>query len=118
MVQIYLFWLHAFVMGGLTYGSIEMLWRKRTHISMIITGGLCFCMLILIQALPIPFLIKCLLGGTGIMASEFVAGCIVNLYLGLNVWDYSGEKVHLMGQICPKYFVLWCALSMFVLLLI
>lgn len=42
---------------------------------------------------------------------EFFTGCIVNLWLGLGVWDYSGLPFNLYGQICLYFFVLWIPLS-------
>ena len=31
-----------FLIGGLGYGLLEILWRGRTHWSMLLTGGVCF----------------------------------------------------------------------------
>ena len=38
---------------------------------------------------------------------EFVSGCIINLWLGLGVWDYSGMAGNLLGQVCPAFGLLW-----------
>jgi len=35
----------------------------------------------------------------------------VNLRLGWNVWDYSAERLNLLGQICPRFALLWLLLS-------
>ena len=42
---------------------------------------------------------------------EFVAGCIVNLRLHWQVWDYSSLPFNLLGQICPRFILMWFALS-------
>ena len=31
-----------FLFGGVGYGLVELIWRGRTHPSMVITGGICF----------------------------------------------------------------------------
>ncbi len=47
-----------------------------------------------------------------ITAAEFAAGCILNLGLGLAVWDYSDMPFQLLGQICLPYSILWAVLAM------
>ena len=39
------------------------------------------------------------------------AGLILNVWLGLGIWDYSGMWGNLWGQICPLYTLLWCLLA-------
>lgn len=38
---------------------------------------------------------------------EFVSGCVLNLWLGLGVWDYSNQPGNVLGQICPAFGLLW-----------
>ena len=45
-------------------------------------------------------------------AVEFVAGLVLNLWLGLDIWDYSHLPFNLMGQICPQFAALWWGLCM------
>ena len=52
------------------------------------------------------------IGAMGITALEFVTGCVVNLWLGWGVWDYSGLPGNIMGQICLQYTVLWVLVSL------
>ena len=47
----------------------------------------------------------------GITLLEFVAGCIINLWCGLNVWDYSELPLNICGQICILFTGYWCLLS-------
>ena len=66
-------------------------------------------------ALPLP--VKCIAGALVITAIEFIAGYIVNLRMGLNVWDYSGRPYNLYRQICPGFALLWALLSLPIALL-
>jgi uncharacterized membrane protein len=99
------------MLGGMGYALIEVLYRGYTHVSMFIAGGICFCILIFISQSQLPFLLKCLAGGLAISAVEFAVGCIVNLWMGLNVWDYTHYGYHILGQVCLRYLVIWTALS-------
>lgn len=98
-----------FFSGGISYGIIELLWRRRTHISMILTGGVCFLALYRLYSRLKHFtmLEKCIVGSTLITIAEFICGCIVNIKLRLSVWDYSHIPLNLIGQICVLYSTLW-----------
>ena len=77
---------------------------------MFILGGICFIYLGLInEVLPwsMPLWQQILIGAVGITILEFLTGCIVNLWLGWDVWDYSGMPSNILGQICPQYMLLW-----------
>ena len=100
-----------FCAGGAGYGLLEILYRGVTHISMLFLGGACFCMLCKLAQAPLHLLQKSLMGGGIITALEYLTGCVVNLWLGLDVWDYSEEIFQLQGQICIRFFALWCGLS-------
>lgn len=39
-----------------------------------------------------------------------MSGCVINLWLGFNVWDYSDMPFNLYGQICPLFAVAWIIL--------
>ncbi|MCQ2436475.1 MAG: putative ABC transporter permease [Clostridia bacterium] len=103
-----------FLFGGFGYGLIEVIWRGRTHISMVITGGVCYLLLRLIgmKMADRGILLRCAAGAVGITATEFAVGCVVNLGLGLGVWDYSSMSFNLLGQVCLLYSVLWFLLCL------
>lgn len=98
-----------FTIGGVVYGLIEILWRKYTHWSMIITGGVCFIVLYRMfkKLTECSMAIKCVIGSTIITTIEFIAGYIFNICLKLRVWDYSKMPMNFCGQICLLYSVLW-----------
>ena len=50
---------------------------------------------------------RALAGTLIICAVEFTVGFIVNILLDWKVWDYSGRKYNIYGQICPIYAFLW-----------
>ena len=43
---------------------------------------------------------------------ELVAGLVLNVWMGLNIWDYSHLPLNLWGQICPQFAVVWWALCL------
>ena len=106
---IFLFW-----WGGLLYCGIEMLWRKRTNRSMFFAGGLSLAGINLIADLfwERSWLLTLVFCGLMITLIEFAIGYVVNLKLGLNVWNYSDRKFNIMGQVCPLYTFFWMALSL------
>ena len=42
---------------------------------------------------------------------EFIFGVVLNIWLGLQIWDYSGMPLNIMGQICLPFTVAWYFLS-------
>ena len=107
-------WSVIFLIGGAAYSMIEILWRGYTHWSMTLTGGICFLILYALHIYGgrMPLLLRCALGALAITAAEFAAGCVVNLWLGWDVWDYSDVPMNILGQICPVYSLLWFALCL------
>lgn len=98
-----------FTFGGIVYGLIEILWRGRTHWSMLLTGGAGFLSLYKIfgRMKDASLFKKCAIGSSVITACEFVSGCIFNLWLKMKVWDYSKLPFNFKGQICALYSFLW-----------
>ncbi len=103
-----------FFTGGFIYCGIEILYRGFSHISMLITGGICFLLIGVVEnmlgesASVIAQMVVC---GLMITVIEFLVGMIVNKQMHLNVWDYSGEQYNLKGQICLLNTNLWFLLS-------
>lgn len=101
--------LKLFAFGGVAYGLIEILWRRKTHWSMVLTGGVCFLSLFKLfsKCDRLSLTKKCCLGSCVITCMEFLCGWVVNIKMKLNVWDYSKLKLNIKGQICPLYSMLW-----------
>ena len=90
------------IIGGAIYVSLEYFWRGYSHWTMFILGGICFICLGLINEIltwDTPLWKQMFIGGAIITTLEFVTGCIVNLWLGWSVWDYSNLPLNLLGQI-------------------
>lgn len=103
-----------FLTGGFAYGGIEIIFRGYSHISMFVAGGFCFVLIGLINKVypwDIAFVSQMVISALIITAVEFVCGLIVNVWLGLDVWDYSNLPYNLLGQICMLYSVIWFFLS-------
>lgn len=101
--------------GGLLYILLELVWRGWSHWTMFALGGLCFIGLGLInEVLPwdMPLWQQAVIGTGIITALEFLTGCVVNLWLGWGVWDYSNMQCNVLGQICPQYCLLWIPVSL------
>ena len=104
-----------FLVGGTLYYFIEILFRGFSHPSMFICGGICFLFVGLLnefKAFKIPLVWQMLIASIIITSIEFITGLIVNVWLGLNVWDYSSRPFNVLGQICLLYTVLWFFLSL------
>lgn len=104
-----------FEIGGLIYNLVEILYRGNTHWTMFIVGGLCFLLVGWINKFfswDLALWKQMLIGGAIITAVEFVSGCIINLWLDWNVWDYSHVPLNILGQICLPFYFAWVGLSL------
>lgn len=101
--------------GALCYGSMEVVARGFTHISMGLLGGMCFVFIGLTGFLRRSGRLTLFQQQTVvtmfITVSELLCGMITNLWLGLNVWDYSELPFNFKGQICLPFCMLWFVLS-------
>lgn len=91
--------------------GIEILWRGHTDISMMVVGGLCGFLVGRLNEHPKFYERKmweqCLTGALITLCIEFISGMILNVWLKLNIWDYSGEFGNVYGQICLPYAGWW-----------
>ena len=107
--------------GGVIYVALELAWRGRSHWTMFILGGVCFAALGLINEVfpwDMPLWWQIVIGACLITALEFMTGCVVNLWLGWTVWDYSSLPGNILGQICPQYCLLWLPVSLAAVLVV
>ena len=103
-----------FTVGGIGYGIIELLWRRRTHWTMLIAGGICFTVFSFAaeKFKNRTTLFKCSFCAAAITIVELVFGVVFNILLNMKIWDYSRQPFNFLGQICPLYTVLWGFLSL------
>ena len=97
---------------GVLYTLIEIFYRGYSHWTMFLLGGICFILLGLINEVlswGTPIWKQALIGGAIITTLEFIVGCIINLWLGWDIWHY--DKLDILGQICIPFFFVWCVLS-------
>lgn len=107
-------YLFLFLFGGLVYYGIEMLYRGHSHYTMIVLGGMCFILIGLINEIfpwSMPIEYQILFGDLIILLLEFTFGCILNLWLKLNIWDYSRLPFNVLGQVCLGFALLWIPLT-------
>lgn len=108
-----------FAVGGSIYILVEIIWRSLrgstpTHWTMFILGGLCFVLIGAINeylSWDTPFWLQAIIGACFVLVLEFIFGCILNLWLGLGVWDYSDTPLNIMGQVCLPFAIAWVFLS-------
>lgn len=105
-------YLCLFLVGGLAYVAMEILYRGRSHYSMFLAGGLCVVLIRLFCGRMRGFLLRCLVGGIIITSVELVFGIFFNLWLGMGVWDYSHLPYNILGQVCPYFTFVWAFLTL------
>lgn len=113
-------YLFLFHFGGGTYTTIELLFRNRTYIQMYILGGILFliCGLLNEKFTWKMGLVKQVVIGTSITTVlEFITGMIFNVWLGINMWDYSELPFNLFGQVSLLFVLLWIPLVLIAILL-
>lgn len=109
-----------FLIGAAAYAAIEMLFRGHTHWTMAVLGGALFLMLGGINEWlrwDMPLALQCCIGTGIVTAAEFCAGLILNVWLGLGIWDYSDMPGNILGQICPQFLAAWFGLSLVAIIL-
>lgn len=108
-------WLVLFCIGGILYLLIETAARGHSHWTMGIVGGICFLLIGAINE-KIPrktgLVYQMILGSLLVTGVEFCAGVLLNLVLGLGIWDYSHLPLNLLGQVCLIYSVFWMFLAL------
>lgn len=103
---------------GMVYFVIEGIWRipkgGDANVVMLPIGGLCGLLIGSINQIPKFYnmsVFKQSLIGTGIvLVIEYTAGYILNIKMGLDIWDYSDMFFNINGQICLEFGLLWLLL--------
>ena len=103
------------IVGGISYIIIELLYRGYSHWTMFAVSSIAFILIGAINEI-IPWEVKLwkqmLLGSIIVTIVEFFTGCIVNLWLKWNVWDYSNLPFNIFGQVCLPFCIAWFFISL------
>lgn len=110
-----------FLVGGSIYITIEYVYRlitskQPTHWTMFVLGGLVFLIVGEINERidwDVPFFIQILIGTLYTVELEFIFGYVLNIHMGLNIWDYSDIPFNILGQVCLPFAFLWAILVSF-----
>lgn len=108
------------VWTGTLYFFIEVVWKTSHGRPETISWTM--LLLAIILAVPLerfgaelpwdmPLMVQSAVCGVAITVVEFVAGLIINVWLGMGVWDYSAMPGNIMGQVCPQFLVMWVFLA-------
>ena len=106
--------LMLFCYGGCLYTIVELLFRGNSHWTMFILGGLCFLLVGGIDEVfgNMPLIAQMGISAVIITVLEFICGCIVNLWLDMDVWNYTRLPFNILGQVCLIFTVAWFFLAL------
>ncbi len=106
--------LMLFCYGGCLYTIVALLFRGNSHWTMFILGGLCFLLVGGIDEVfgNMPLIAQMGISAVIITVLEFICGCIVNLWLDMDVWNYTRLPFNILGQVCLIFTVAWFFLSL------
>lgn len=104
---------------GMCYCTLELLWRGYTYVEMLPVGGLCGLMVGLLNqhCKDMRMWNQAAVGTIWTLCIEYSSGLILNVRLGLGIWDYSKVPFNLNGQICLPMAVIWFFLMPFAIYL-
>lgn len=107
--------------GGTEYFLLEVFWKTWHNEPEQISWTMLVLAVILTipvercgEQMPweIPLWIQALACATLVTITELFAGVILNLWLKLEVWDYSNLPGNFLGQICPQFATVWWVLCL------
>lgn len=108
---------YSFLMlvGGAIYYALEIINRGYSHWTMAVVGGMCFVLMGLLSEYNkwnMPLIGLMGISSLIVTTIELGAGVILNLWLNLNIWDYSDLPFNFLGQICLPFTIIWFFLSL------
>lgn len=100
------------IVTGIIYYLIEEVVRLgESKPIMILISGICVISIGLINEFPkyysLPIWKMSIIGTILILTIEYVSGMIFNVWLNMNVWNYSGIWGNINGQICIPFALIW-----------
>lgn len=105
--------------GGTLYFLLEVAWKTATgHPERISWTMLVLAVVLCVPVeragcqLPwdCPLWLQALACAALVTVTELAAGLVLNVWMGLGIWDYTDLPFNLLGQICPQYAVVWWGL--------
>lgn len=115
--RIFIKYIFLFLIGGSIYFIIETIYKglvnhSSSHWTMFLLGGICFIFIGSINEFfsnDLSLGIQCLISATLVTVLEFVSGCVLNIWLKLDIWNYTHFDI--LGQICIPFSIIWFLLS-------
>lgn len=104
-----------FISGAVIYMGLEMLWRGYTHWTMGLVAGIATILIGLINEIfpkDTPLMVQAPIASLIITELEYISGEILNVYLGLNIWDYSQMPFNVDGQVCLPASLFWMIIGL------
>lgn len=100
---------------GMCYFTLEGIYRipkgGYANIAMLFVGGLCGVLVGSINQIPKFYKMavwkQAVIGTALTLVVEYVSGYILNIKMGLDIWDYSDMYFNLNGQVCFEFAVIW-----------
>lgn len=112
-LKTWLKYLFLAVFGGGLYYFIELTWRGKSHWTMFVLGGIVFVYAGIQNEYTewdTPFIKQLFHTECFTLLAEFLTGCVVNLWLKWDVWDYSNLPGNLLGQTSWQFALLFLPL--------
>ena len=91
-----------------------------SYLSMFILGGICFIYCGLQNektSWDYPFWKQLAKSEAFVLIAEFLTGCVLNLWLGLGIWDYSNLPGNILGQTSWQFALLFLPVCAFGIIL-
>lgn len=103
-------YLLLWAVGGCIYYLTEFLFRGFSHWTMFVLGGICLDFFT-VQGRMVNWedpmwrqILRCVIF---VVSMEFISGIILNKWMNLGIWDYSGLPFQLFGQICLPFAIIF-----------
>jgi len=95
-----------FLLGGLLYMGIEVLYDNTSDRSMGLVGGLAFIICTsIVNSLNLNYWINSFIIANIVTLLEYIGGKLFNK--DFHIWDYRHIPFNFQGQICLYFYLIW-----------
>lgn len=95
-----------FLIGGLLYMGIEVLYDNTSDRSMGLVGGLAFIICTsVINVFDLHYLINGFIIANIVTILEYIGGRLFNK--DFHIWDYRNMPFNFKGQVCLPFYLIW-----------